>query len=108
VAITQVNDFRVGLDSIDRDRERAQGDMVWRLDAQACGGAGAAEGVDARIGEQLRRVAQIRCGALEHVAEMAGGTALNPRLLPFNLINCNLYDLNRLYAIRTSVDGALR
>jgi len=30
------------------------------------------------------------------------------RLKPFNLINCNLCDSNRLYAIRTPAAGALR
>jgi len=35
-------------------------------------------------------------------------TASNPRLLPSNLINCNLYDSDRLYAIRTPATGALR
>ena len=35
-------------------------------------------------------------------------TASFPRLEPFNLINCNLYDSNRLYAIRTPASGALR
>lgn len=33
--------------------------------------------------------------------------ASSPRLLPFNLINCNLYDCNRLYAIQTHAAGAL-
>ena len=31
-----------------------------------------------------------------------------PRREPFNLINCNLCDLNRLYAIQTPVAGVLR
>jgi hypothetical protein len=35
-------------------------------------------------------------------------TASIPRLPPFNLINCNLYDSDRLYAIRTPAAGALR
>ncbi|MBS3958508.1 MAG: hypothetical protein KGZ52_03795 [Xanthomonadaceae bacterium] len=34
-------------------------------------------------------------------------TASNPRLLPSNLINCNLYDSNRLYAAPTAAAGAL-
>jgi len=34
-------------------------------------------------------------------------TASKARLLPFNLINCNLYDSNRLYAAQTLAAGAL-
>ena len=34
-------------------------------------------------------------------------TASTPRLLPFNLINCSLCDLNRLYAAPTAAAGAL-
>ena len=34
-------------------------------------------------------------------------TASNPRLPPFNLINCILCDLHRLYAAKTAAAGAL-
>lgn len=35
-------------------------------------------------------------------------TVSSARLVPFNLLNLNHYYLNRLYAIRTPVAGALR